>query len=48
MEFCLASFYLTSDDLTKSFNTGYEKEWLSISQRRGIISLMPKDMMMLS
>ena len=42
-EFYLSFFDLIGGDVVKSLNVGYEKGKLSISQRRGIISLIPKE-----
>lgn len=42
-EFYEAFFDLLGNALLDSFNAGFENGKLSISQRRGIISLIPKD-----
>ena len=36
-------FYLIGDDLADSFNSAYQNGHLSISQWRGVISLIPKE-----
>ena len=42
-EFYEAFFDLLGNALLESFNAGFENGTLSVSQRRGIISLIPKD-----
>jgi len=42
-EFYNCFFDLVSRDLVNSFNTAYKEGKLSISQRRGVITLVPKD-----
>jgi len=42
-EFCEAFFDLLGNALLESFNARFENGTLSVSQRRGIISLIPKD-----
>ena len=42
-EFYLTFFDLIGNDLVNSLNAGYENGKLSISQRRGVINLIPKD-----
>ena len=42
-EFYNCFFDLVSHDLVNSFNTAYKERKLSISQRRGVITLVPKD-----
>ena len=43
VEFYSKFFDLIGNDLVESLNTAYENEQLSISQRRGIITLIPKE-----
>ena len=43
VEFYSKFFDLIGNDLVESLNAAYESEQLSISQRRGIITLIPKD-----
>ena len=42
-EFCYCVFDLVSRDLVNSFNAAYNEWELSISQRRGVITLVPKE-----
>ena len=42
VEFYLKFFDLIGNDLVESLNAAYENGQLSISQRRGIITLIPK------
>ena len=42
-EFYLTFFDLIGNDLVNSLNAGYENGKLSISQRRGVINLIPKE-----
>ena len=42
-EFYETFFDLLSNALLESFNAGFENGQLSVSQKRGIISLIPKD-----
>ena len=42
-EFYIKFFDILGEDLVKSLNHAYEKGELSISQRRGVITLLPKD-----
>ena len=43
VEFYLAFFDLVGENLVRSLNAGHEKGRLSISQRRGAITLIPKE-----
>ena len=43
VEFYTYFFQLLGNDLIASFNEAHEKSELSISQRRGLITLIPKD-----
>ena len=42
-EFHIKFFDILGEDLVRSLNHAYEKGELSISQRRGVITLLPKD-----
>ena len=42
-EFYINFFDILGEDLVRSLNHAYEKGELSISQRRGVITLLPKD-----
>ena len=42
-EFYIKFFDILGEDLIRSLNHAYEKGALSISQRRGVITLLPKD-----
>ena len=42
-KFYIKFFDILGEDLVKSLNHAYEKGELSISQRRGVITLLPKD-----
>ena len=41
--FTIAFFYLVSRDLVNSFNAAYKESEFSISQRTGVIALVPKE-----
>ena len=43
VEFYLAFFDLVGENLVRNLNTGHEKARLSISQRRGAVTLIPKE-----
>ena len=43
VEFYLTFFDLIGEDLMNSINSAYQNGQLSISQRRGVISLIPKE-----
>ena len=42
-EFYIKFFDILGEDLVRSLNHAYEKGELSISQRRGVMTLLPKD-----
>ena len=47
VEFYLTFFDLIGNDLVDSLNSAYQNGELSISQRRGVISLIPKEVSLL-
>jgi len=42
-EFCIKFFDILGEDLVRNLNHAYGKGELSISQRRGVMTLLPKD-----